>query len=99
MAGDTSETWQAAVPANETVEVAIESIGSRGDGVGRVGERLAYIAGAAPGDRVRAEIAASRGAALVGRLVEVVEAGALRIPAPCRHFGACGGCALQHVAD
>jgi 23S rRNA (uracil1939-C5)-methyltransferase len=44
----------------------------------------------APGDVVRVED---------GRLVEVVEPGPHRALPMCRHFGVCGGCALQHLDD
>jgi 23S rRNA (uracil1939-C5)-methyltransferase len=36
---------------------------------------------------------------ITGRILEVLEAGADRAVPPCRHFGACGGCALQHLTD
>src|SRR5262245_42873054 len=85
-------------PIHDIVEIAIESVGARGDGVGRVEDRLVYVACTAPGDRVRAEIVGERGEALVGRLLEVVEAGRPRVAPPCPHFGPCGGCALQHLA-
>ncbi len=45
-----------------------------------------------PGERVRAE-ALSKGQA---RVLELLEASAERVEAPCRHFTICGGCALQH---
>jgi 23S rRNA (uracil1939-C5)-methyltransferase len=51
-----------------------------------------------PGDRVRAEIGARRGAGREGRVVERISA-APRAEPVCRHFGQCGGCALQHLPD
>jgi len=47
-----------------------------------------------PGERVLAEVKGGRGEA-----VEIAEASAERAVPPCPHFGACGGCALQHWQD
>ena len=33
-----------------------------------------------------------------GRLIAVTSPSPERAPAPCRHFGECGGCAVQHIA-
>ena len=49
-----------------------------------------------PGDRLRVRIAGRRGDGLVGEPVEWLEQ-APRAEPPCPHFGACGGCQLQHV--
>lgn len=80
-------------------EVRIESIGAGGDGIARLDGGLAYIAYAAPGDRVRVRPQRRRGAGIAAALVEVLEPGAARAAPPCPHFGVCGGCALQHVSD
>src|SRR3546814_1889356 len=58
-------------------------IASRGDGVTADG---LHVAGAAPGDLVNAD-------------GEVVERGPHLASPPCRHYGRCGGCQLQHVDD
>jgi 23S rRNA (uracil1939-C5)-methyltransferase len=46
-----------------------------------------------PGERVSARVEGDR-----AELIEVLGASGERVAAPCRHFGDCGGCALQHWA-
>jgi 23S rRNA (uracil1939-C5)-methyltransferase len=71
-------------------EVEIFALGHQGDG--ETAEGL-YVPYTLPGDRVRAEFDGIR-----GKLVEVLTPGPSRVVAPCRHFGTCGGCALQHLS-
>ena len=80
-------------------DVTIESVGARGDGIGRIGDRRVAVEGAAPGDRVRVRVTAERADTLVGTVAELLEAGPLRRAPPCPHFDACGGCATQHLAE
>jgi 23S rRNA (uracil1939-C5)-methyltransferase len=86
-------------PSRKAIELAIESIGARGDGIGRSGGRLVYVPLTIPGDRLRVELERPRGDGFAGRLVEVLAEGPGRIAPPCPHFGECGGCALQHLED
>jgi len=81
------------------VELAIEFIGARGDGVGHGAGRPVYVPLTMPGDRLRVQIERPRGDGFAGRVLDVLAEGPGRVPAPCPHFGACGGCALQHVED
>jgi 23S rRNA (uracil1939-C5)-methyltransferase len=60
-------------------------LASQGDGVTDGGR---YVAGVAPGDRVRFD----------GDAV-IIEPGPHHRKPPCRHFPECGGCQLQHVDD
>lgn len=84
-------------PSAETVELVVESLGAQGDGVARWGEETVYLPFAAPGDRVRAQIGVRRGAGWEGRVVARLAAAPGRTEPVCRHFGHCGGCALQHL--
>jgi 23S rRNA (uracil1939-C5)-methyltransferase len=86
-------------PRDRIAEVTIAAIGGRGDGVARLDGRPIYVAGGLPGDRLRIRCSKPRGEGWVGEIVETLAAAPGRIPAPCPHYGACGGCALQHVAD
>ncbi|HEX8233559.1 MAG TPA: RNA methyltransferase [Caulobacteraceae bacterium] len=72
------------------MELAIESVGGRGDGVAA---GPVYVPFTLPGERVRARLAGER-----GELLEVLAASPERITPVSPHYGECGGCALQHWA-
>ena len=84
---------------SRTVEVEIEEIGAQGDGIARLGADTVYVPYTVTGDRVLARIEGRRGDGLAAALVEVLVPGASRVAPPCPHFGRCGGCSLQHLAD
>jgi len=81
-------------PVAEMRELEIARMGRRGDGIADLADRSVYVPYALPGETVRAEVRGER-----GRLLKVLSPAANRVPAPCLHFGCCGGCAIQHIAD
>ena len=64
--------------SRKAVELAIESIGARGDGIGRAEGRLVYVPLTVPGDRLRVELERPRGDGFAGRVVEVLVEGPAR---------------------
>ncbi|MGE5518141.1 MAG: class I SAM-dependent RNA methyltransferase [Bacteroidota bacterium] len=90
---------KAKAPPARSVEVEIDEIGARGDGVARLGGDLVFVPFTVPGDRVVARVEGRRGEGLAAALIEVVQPGPGRAEPPCPHFSRCGGCALQHVDD
>ena len=68
-----------------------------GAGLGRHEGRAAFVPLTAPGDRVRARVTRDRKGFVQAELEEILEAGPGRVDPPCPHFGACGGCDLQHL--
>ena len=70
------------------VEIAIEQVGGEGDGVAAGPVFAPYTL---PGERVLVAGSGDR-----RELLEVLEPSPNRVVPPCPHFGACGGCALQH---
>lgn len=70
-----------------------------GDGLGDEAGRgyVVFVAGAVPGDRVRAVVLKRKRRHAEARLVEVVEPSPLRVAPRCEYFGTCGGCKWQHV--
>ncbi len=81
----------------ELVELTIERIGAAGDGVAQWQGESVFVPFTLPGEHVRARLGACRGGGFEGRAVELLEPGPGRASAPCRHFGHCGGCSLQHL--
>lgn len=79
------------------IVLTIESVGVRGDGVAHDDGKPVYVPFSAPGDRVRVRLSNDKGERR-GEIVEMLAAGGRAKPI-CAHFGACGGCALQHLTD
>lgn len=82
---------------SEIVELSVEALGAQGDGIARWHGETVFVPFAAPGDRVRARLGARRGQGREARVVERLALGQGRAEPVCRHFGRCGGCALQHL--
>lgn len=84
------------------MEVLINRLGARGDGIADTADGPVYVPFALPGETVSVRVGKSRGDGRVAELRDVLSPSADRQAAMCRHFGpganACGGCAAQHLA-
>lgn len=74
-------------------DLTIQSLGHLGDGVAETPDGQLFVPFALPGERVRVR-AVGEGRA---DLIEVLAPAPERVSPLCRHFGLCGGCALQHM--
>ena len=72
----------------------IESMGAQGHGIAHIRGEKHFIPFTLPGERIRVEF---QGQSPVVRDIETPSSE--RAEALCKHFGACGGCALQHWAE
>lgn len=75
----------------------IEKVVHRGYGLGRVEGRVWLVPFSAPGDLLLARATRDRGGHVEGEVIEVLEEGPGRTTPPCRLYGRCGGCHLQHL--
>lgn len=75
-------------------QLTIIDIGSNGDGIARRADgRAVFVPLTAAGDVITAETD-DEGR---GRMLSLVTPSPDRAAPPCRHFGVCGGCSLQHL--
>lgn len=83
--------------ASAVAEVSVESLGAQGDGLAHWSGRTLFVPGTAPGDRVRVSVGLKRGDGYEATVLSIIEKSATRTDPFCPYFGACGGCAVQHV--
>jgi 23S rRNA (uracil1939-C5)-methyltransferase len=79
-----------------TERLTIASLGHRGDGSADTAEGPLFVPFTLPGEAVEVQRVPGKDRA---ELVAVLQPSADRITPFCPHFGVCGGCALQHVAE
>lgn len=79
------------------VEVTIEGLGGRGDGVATFEGKPVFVPQTVAGDRLRVKLTAEKGGGWRGEPVELLEEGPGRQEPVCGHFGPCGACQLQQL--
>ncbi len=72
----------------------ITELGHRGDGIAVTPDGPVYVAGGLPGETVEAKV--QNGRAIKP---EFIQTSPDRIAPICKHYTACGGCSVQHLAE
>jgi 23S rRNA (uracil1939-C5)-methyltransferase len=80
------------------LELDIHDLSHDGRGVGRIEGKAVFVAGALPGERVRARQTGRNRHFDEAETIEVLVASPDRVAPRCPHFGTCAGCVLQHLA-
>lgn len=75
-----------------TITATISSLGHKGEGVVEIDGRKLFVPLALPGEVVEIDAEGER-----GTLLRVITTSPSRATPFCPHFGACGGCQLQHM--
>jgi 23S rRNA (uracil1939-C5)-methyltransferase len=78
-------------------EAVITDLGHDGRGVARVDGKAVFVSGALLGEQVLLRLRKRHRHFDEAEVVEVLTASPHRVEPRCRHFGACGGCSLQHM--
>src|SRR6187549_2578848 len=83
----------------DELELEIDSLAYGGKGVARRNGYVVFVAGALPGDRVRAEVTRAKKGYAEASTMEIVRESPDRVPPRCDHGGApCPGAPWQGLA-
>src|SRR6266513_2308559 len=88
----------APVALDQELELSVESLAYGGNGVARLNGFVVFVRRGLPGDLVRARVTKVKRNHAEALTVDVLEAGPVRVDAPCSHYPACGGCRFQDLA-
>src|SRR5689334_10622868 len=88
----------APVSKDQELELSIDSLAYGGNGVARLNGFVVFVRRGLPGDVVRARVTKVKRNHAEAQALEVVEPGAPRVDAPCKHYPMCGGCRFQDLA-
>jgi 23S rRNA (uracil1939-C5)-methyltransferase len=83
---------------DQELDLRIDSLAYGGNGVARLNGFVVFVRRGLPGDTVHAKVTKVKRNHAEATALEVVEAGAPRVDAPCEHYPACGGCRFQDLA-
>ncbi|HKQ29702.1 MAG TPA: 23S rRNA (uracil(1939)-C(5))-methyltransferase RlmD [Burkholderiales bacterium] len=82
---------------DETATIAIESLSHDGRGVAHIDGKVVFVEGVLPGEQIEARLQRRYRRYEEWEWVKLLVASPERRTPECRHFGVCGGCALQHL--
>ena len=81
----------------ETVQLPIHDVAFGGKGVGRLGGLAVFVPFVIAGEQVTARLTRRKKKFAEAELLSVDQPSPDRVEPACPYFGACGGCAYQHI--
>mgnify|MGYP001314958646 CR=1 FL=1 len=96
-AGQTRAASAEDVRAGDRIVVTIKRLGINGEGVGYYKRKAVFVAGALPGEVVKAKVTKAEAGYLTAELAEIEKRSPDRQTPPCAVYEQCGGCQLQHM--
>ncbi|UCG61530.1 MAG: 23S rRNA (uracil(1939)-C(5))-methyltransferase RlmD [Candidatus Zixiibacteriota bacterium] len=79
------------------VEIEVTDLAFSGKAVGHLDGKVVFLDGGLPGEKVLAQITASRPRFDKASVIKILRESERRVPAVCPHFAYCGGCTWQDL--
>ncbi len=81
-----------------TITLGIKRLGINGEGIAYYQNKIVFVKGALPKEKVLVRIQKDQGKFMEGKLVKILKENKERQVAPCPIYDTCGGCQLQHLS-
>jgi len=85
------------INSKQNIHAVIESLDQEGRGVAHVEGKTVFIDGALPGEVVTYLSTRKKPTYEFAHVEQIIKPSNLRTTPKCKHFGLCGGCAIQHL--
>ena len=86
------------VEKGKQYNIKINSLGSSGEGVGRIDGFTVFVVGGLPEEELTVKISEVKKSYAIGKLVKVITPSPARVVPSCSIYKECGGCQLQHLS-
>lgn len=86
------------VEKGKEYNIYIESLGTSGEGVGRIDGFTVFVEGGLPGEDLFIRITEVKKNYAAADLLKIINASHDRVKPPCEIYRECGGCQLQHLS-
>ena len=86
------------VEKGKEYNIHIESLGTSGEGVGRIDGFTVFVEGGLPGEDLFIRITEVKKNYAAADLLKIINASHDRVKPPCEIYRECGGCQLQHLS-
>ncbi len=80
------------------IEVFLDSLKVNGEAKGYYEGKRVMIPYGIPGETVKARILEENKDSIKAEILSIIESSPFRVTPPCRYFGVCGGCSMQHIS-
>lgn len=95
---DTATVREVPLRLGEKIELTVERLGYRGEGVARFAGFAVFVDGVLPGERAQVRVTKVHRSYAQAKVEEFLSKVADRVEPPCVAFSYCGGCQLQHMS-
>ena len=86
------------IDKNSEYILKIDSMGYRGEGIGKINGFTVFVPGALQGEKTRVKVVKVNKNFAFGKLLHIIESSPKRVNPPCPIYRRCGGCQLQHMS-
>jgi len=81
----------------KSVVLDITNMDHQGRGIAKYNNKVCFVAGALPGEKVKATLVDDKARYSSAITHKVIKASEARVAPFCEHYNHCGGCQLQHL--